>query len=108
MAISGIYIKAAVFWNWNMEIKRVPIDSLVIDSTNPRSHNEKNLSVIKGSLQLFGQAEPLVVQKNTQKIIGGNGRVLVMKELGWTECDVVEVDLNATQVIGRASCRERV
>lgn len=99
MAISGIYIKAAVFWNWNMEIKRVPIDSLVIDSTNPRSHNEKNLSVIKGSLQLFGQAEPLVVQKNTQKIIGGNGRVLVMKELGWTECDVVEVDLNATQAV---------
>jgi DNA modification methylase len=50
---------------------------------------------IIGSLKRFGQAEPLVVQAGTGRIIGGNGRLLAMKHLGWTECDVVEVELES-------------
>ena len=52
------------------------------------------MEAIKGSLSRFGQAEPLVVQKSTGVVIGGNGRLVAMKELGWTECDVVQLDVD--------------
>ncbi len=38
-----------------------------------------------------------MVQRSTGKVIGGNGRMAVMRSLGWTECDVVELDLDDTQ-----------
>lgn len=75
-----------------MEVRRVSLDQLHNDPGNTRKHPEKNLAVIKGSLKEYGQVEPLVVQKGTGKVIGGNGRLEAMRSLGWTECDIVEVD----------------
>jgi DNA modification methylase len=77
-----------------LAIRRVPLSSLHLDPANARSHPERNLEAIKGSLARFGQAEPLIVLKATGRIIGGNGRLLAMKDLGWQECDVVELELS--------------
>lgn len=77
-----------------MEVKRVALDELHQDPANARLHHEVNLDAIVASLQRFGQAEPLVVQKSTGRIIGGNGRIVAMQKLGWTECEVVEVDVD--------------
>ncbi|MCC7012869.1 MAG: DNA modification methylase [Planctomycetes bacterium] len=79
-----------------LTIQRVPIDSLHLDPANARAHGDKNLDAIKASLARFGQAEPLVVQAGTRRIVGGNGRLVAMKALGWTECDIVELDLTST------------
>ena len=76
-----------------LKIRRVPLDALHLDAANSRSHNERNLGVIKGSLSRFGQAEPLVVHQGSGRVIGGNGRLVAMKELGWDECDVVELPM---------------
>ena len=76
-----------------LSIRRVPLDSLRLDPANARQHPERNLDSIRSSLQRFHQAEPLVVQKSIGRVIGGNGRV-VMRSLGWSECDVVEVDVD--------------
>ncbi len=78
----------------HLTIRRVAIDSLHLDPANARQHGEQNLEAIRGSLQRFGQAEPLIVHKATGRVIGGNGRVVAMRSLGWTECDVVEVDVD--------------
>ena len=67
------------------------------DPANARLHPERNLSAVRASLMQFGQVEPLVVQKGTGKVIGGNGRLAVMRALGWTHCAVVEVPLDDTQ-----------
>jgi DNA modification methylase len=75
-------------------VKRVPLDALHLDSANAREHGEENMQAIVSSLRAFGQAEPLVVQKSTGRIIGGNGRLVAMKELGWKKCDVVELDID--------------
>lgn len=75
-------------------VKRVPIDSVYEDPANARRHSEKNLSAIEGSLRHFGQVEPLVVQESTGKVIGGNGRLAKMRELGWAEVDVTLVDVD--------------
>jgi len=74
-----------------LQIQRVPVDSLHTDPANARVHNDVNMAAIVGCLRRFGQAEPLVVQAGTRRIIGGNGRWVAMKQLGWTECDVVEL-----------------
>lgn len=82
-----------------MKVKRVPIDTLHQDPSNARVHDERNLATITGSLKQWGQVEPLVVQAGTGRIIGGNGRLTTLKEMGQTEVDVVEVDvddINAT------------
>ena len=80
-----------------LEIRRVALDALHQDPANARLHDERNLASISASLRQFGQAEPLVVQKATGKVIGGNGRLEAMKALGWKECDVVELDIDEVQ-----------
>jgi ParB-like chromosome segregation protein Spo0J len=85
-----------------LAIRRARVASLHVDPANARSHSERNLEAIKGSLMRFGQAEPLVVHKPTGRVIGGNGRLAAMKELGRTECDVVELDLSAIEATALA------
>lgn len=83
----------------SLTIRRVRLDALHLDPANARSHDERNLAVIKASLARFGQAEPLVVHEGSGRVIGGNGRLVAMKELGWEECDIVELpmgELDAT------------
>ena len=86
----------------SLTIRRVPLDSLHLDPANAREHGPENLEAIVGSLRRFAQAEPLVVQKKTGRVIGGNGRLVAMKQLGWAECDIVEVDLDDATALGIA------
>lgn len=79
--------------------RRVRLSELYLDPANAREHKEKNIAAIIGSLREFGQVEPLVVQKSTGKIIGGNGRYTAMLELGWTETDIVELDIDDTKAV---------
>lgn len=80
-----------------LTIRRVPIEDLILDPANARTHDDTNLAAIEGSLRRFGQAEPLVVQASTKRVVGGNGGLAVMRQVGWTECDVVELELDDTQ-----------
>ena len=80
-----------------LAIRRVPISSLHADPANARAHGERNLEAIRASLSRFGQAEPLVVQRSSGRVVGGNGRLVAMKAMGWTEVEVVELDLDDVQ-----------
>lgn len=80
-----------------LKVKRVPLNTVFTDAANVRKHGPKNLEAIKSSLRQFGQVEPLVVQRSSGKVVGGNGRMAAMLELGWTDADVVEVELTDTQ-----------
>ena len=61
-----------------LAITRVPLDALHLDPANARAHDERNLAAIEASLARFGQAEPLVVQAGTGRVIGGIGRMAAM------------------------------
>jgi ParB-like chromosome segregation protein Spo0J len=74
-----------------MESKPVLIDSLTEFQGNPRKGNVKELVE---SLKANGQYKPIVVQKSTQQILAGNHLWKAAKELGWTEINVVEVDVD--------------
>ena len=79
-----------------LRIVRVPLAALAPDPANARLHGPANLDAIKGSLRRFGQAEPLVVQAGTRRVIAGHGRLEAMQALGWTEADIVELEVTGT------------
>jgi len=83
----------------DLRIKTVSLDSIHQDPANARTHSEKNIEAIIGSLKEFGQVEPLIVQKETKKVIGGNGRLEVMRKLGWKKAKIVEVDLDDVKAV---------
>lgn len=88
-------------------VRRVRIESLVPDAANPRLHGRVNLDAIAGSLRRFGQTEPLLVQKGSLRIIAGHGRLAAMRTLGWAECDVVELEVSATDATALAIALNR-
>jgi len=77
--------------------KHVPIDTLHEDPKNARSHPERNKAAVRASLEEFGQVEALVVQAGTGKVIGGNCRLAVLREMGVEKVKVSEVDVNDKQ-----------
>ena len=78
------------------EIKFVGLESIVLDPANARRHGPDSIRVIKDSLVMFGQTEPVGIQASTRKVIWGNGRVQAMRELGWPSCAAVELSVDNT------------
>jgi ParB-like chromosome segregation protein Spo0J len=77
-----------------MQKKKVELKDINLDPRNTRKHDEKNIKVIKESLEKFGQYRPFVIQKEGMIIRVGNGMYQAMQELGIKEADAVIIDLN--------------
>lgn len=76
------------------DVTVMPLSVLVYDKENARTHPPRNLEAIRNSYQLFGQLDVLLVQRGSNMVIGGNGRLQVMRELGWTKAQVKVVDVD--------------
>lgn len=79
-----------------MNIVKVDIGKLIFPSYNPRKKlipEDKIYKSIKASIEKFGYVDLIIVNKNFT-IIGGNQRVQILKDLGYTEIDVIQLDLN--------------
>ena len=83
----------------NLKIERLPIDGLLFDPSNARTHSDVNIAAIAGSLRQFGQRKPIVVTAENV-IVAGNGTVEAALSIGLTDVDVVRVpkDWTADQV----------
>ncbi|MCM8532498.1 MAG: ParB N-terminal domain-containing protein, partial [Lentisphaeraceae bacterium] len=79
--------------NEGMERCSLPLDLLQPFSKNAVTHNSKNKEAIRNSLEKFGQYHDLIVLKENHEVIIGNGRLEVMKELGWTEASCRVYDM---------------
>jgi ParB-like chromosome segregation protein Spo0J len=86
-----------VLSNKGFTLRRVLLAELVLNPKNCRKHEERDLLVLSASLEKYGQVEPLVVQKSTGLVIGGNGRLEAMIGLGWNDCDIAEVECTDEQ-----------
>ena len=73
-----------------LEVEVVPIAALSLDPRNARRHGRRNLDAIRGSLEAFGQRRPLVVRQDGQ-VIAGNGTLVAMRDLRWTEVAITRV-----------------
>jgi len=82
-----------------MEFKKLPIDSLVPASYNPRKKlkpGDKEFEKIKNSVTEFGYVDPVIVNQD-MTVIGGHQRITVLKTLGYTEIDCVVIDIDKTR-----------
>jgi len=78
-----------------MKIIKKKIDDLLPAVYNPRKDltpNDKEYQKIKRSIEEFGYVEPIIYNVATNTIVGGHQRLKVLKELGYTEIDVVEIE----------------
>jgi len=85
----------------SLEVEVVPIGDLALDPRNARKHGRRNLDAIRGSLEQFGQCRPLVVRHDLQ-VIAGNGTLVAMRELGFTDVAVTRVPVSWTDQQVRA------
>lgn len=70
----------------------VPCADLLLDPANARRHPEPNLEAIKGSLRVYGQRKPVVVNRRTGTIEAGNGTLQAASALGWSHLAAVYVN----------------
>lgn len=76
----------------NIQTKKVPISQVRIDPNNPRSLNKEKFKKLKSSVKEFPEmleVRPLVVAEGV--VVGGNMRLLAMKDLGFREVSVIDV-----------------
>jgi len=80
------------------DVKEIDVDSLIPYPNNPKKHPEQQIDKIAGSIQEFGFTQPVVVDKNSQIIIG-HGRVKAAKKLDMDKIPVIErSDLTKAEV----------
>src|SRR3990167_10965528 len=79
--------------NKNISVKRVKISKLIPWAGNPRKHGE-DINLIVSSLEKFGFTNPILVQKNTMRVIAGHGRLMAAQKAGLNDVPVIELDLN--------------
>lgn len=82
-----------------MNIKKMFINDLIPASYNPRKDlkpSDKEYQKIKTSIETFGYVEPIIVNYDFT-IVGGHQRLKVLKDLGFKEVDVVQIDVDKSQ-----------
>lgn len=80
-----------------MNIVNVDINKLEAASYNPRIELKAGMpeyEKIKKSIETFGYVDPIIYNKRNNVVIGGHQRLAVLKDLGYTSIDVVEVELD--------------
>ena len=89
-----------------MQVESVNIEELIFDPANVRTHDNKNLDAIKGSLAKFGQQKPIVI--NSEGIVvAGNGTLAAAKALGWRTLNVVRTELEGSDATAYAIADNR-
>jgi DNA modification methylase len=69
-----------------------PLEGILPDPENARTHDEDNLRAIVASLRQFGQRKPIVVNRTTKYIEAGNGTYDAARRISWTHLAVVWVE----------------
>lgn len=77
-----------------MKIETLKLIDVIADPKNPRTHSEDNLATIEASLRAHGQVEPVLIQKSTNRIIAGHGRVEALRRMGEQTVEVIRLDVS--------------
>ena len=80
-----------------LNIKRMKVKDLKGWKRNPRKISEAAFAGLKKSIETFGLVEPVIWNKQTNRIVGGHQRVKALVDQGVAETDVVVVDMSKEQ-----------
>ena len=70
------------------DISLVSITSLVPHPKNPHKHSDDQIERLSKLIEYQGFRTPIIVQKGTNLVVAGNGRLMAAKKLGMTEVPV--------------------
>jgi ParB-like chromosome segregation protein Spo0J len=76
------------------ELKRMPLATLKPAPYNPRAIEPDQMAALKASLARWGIVEPIIVNKRTGYVVGGNQRLTALLDSGAKETTVLYVDLD--------------
>lgn len=82
-----------------MIMKQYNINELLPANYNPRKNltpDDREYQKIKTSIETFGYVDPIIINKD-KTIIGGHQRLNVLRDLGYTDIDVIEIDIDKTK-----------
>jgi len=77
-----------------MRIAKLDVSKLNPAPYNPRWIKPQMLSALKDSISKYGLVEPLVVNSLNMQVIGGNQRLLALREANIHEVECVLVELS--------------
>lgn len=83
-----------------MKIRKRPLKGLRHAPYNPRVRlkpGDHEYEQLKKSIQQFGYVEPIIFNVRTGNVVGGHQRLEVLRDLGHTEAEVVEIDLSLAE-----------
>ena len=82
-----------------MNLIKKNVDDLKYAEYNPRKKltpDDREYQKIKKSIEEFGYVDPIIINKDNT-IIGGHQRLTVLKDLGYKEVDVIQIDIDKTK-----------
>lgn len=80
-----------------MEIIRIKINDILPYENNAKEHPQEQIEQIKKSILEYGNNDPIAIDENNV-IIAGHGRYQALKELGYTDAEVIKLEhLNEQQ-----------
>ncbi len=80
-----------------MKIIKKKVKDLIRPDFNPRIDVRTNKSLyekLEKSIDEFGYVSPVIYNKQTGNVVGGNQRLAILEDKGITEIDVVEIDIS--------------
>ena len=83
-----------------MHIETWPLTEMLAAPYNPRKDlkpGDPEYERLKKSIQTFDYIDPIIVNRATQRIVGGHQRYKILRDLGYAEAEVSVVDLDETQ-----------
>jgi DNA modification methylase len=83
-----------------LSIEYLPISSLKLRTSNPRTHSDKQIDQIVKSIQRFGFTNPIIAD-GEDNLVAGEGRLKAAKRLHYSEVPVVRLE-NMTEAEIRA------
>lgn len=75
-----------------LKVEYIPINEIQPYEKNAKIHTEEQIEQIKKSIQEFGMNDPIGIWGKENIIIEGHGRLMALKELGYTEAPVIRLD----------------
>lgn len=84
----------------------VPVDDIDPDPANARTHNDRNIHLVRSSLAGFRQQTPIVIDGD-RICRKGNATLAAARLLGWTHIAAVQTTLKGSQAIAYAIADNR-
>ncbi|MFL9998729.1 ParB/Srx family N-terminal domain-containing protein [Paraburkholderia sediminicola] len=70
------------------QVERWPLDRIIPDARNPRTHSDAQIAQTAASMQEWGWTNPVLVDEQG-RLIAGHGRLLAARQLGLTDAPVM-------------------